>query len=335
MGYSKEVYSRAAKRLERRREAARRENEARTAEIAARLPQSVEIRREMAETALAVTRLLTASPERAEEGIAGLRDRNLSLQQRLREILRAAGYPADYLKERTACELCGGGGYLPAGQGGMCGCMKALLREEALAALEEVSQMKNCTFESFDLKLYPDAGAAGAESPRRHMADVLDACKRYAAEFSESSPSLLMLGRTGLGKTHLSLAVCERLTIRGFGVIYTPVQKLTDRLEAAKFAHSETAREGYAAALDSVLSCDLLVLDDLGAEFSTQFSAAALYNVINSRLVEGRPSIVSTNLEPQEIGQRYMPRMSSRLMGGFHVLRFTGKDIRFEKKFRA
>lgn len=335
MGYSKEVYSRAVKRLERRRADVRRENESRAAEIAEKLPQSAHIRREMAETALSVTRLLTTSPERAGEWIAELRDKNLALQQRLKELLRAAGYPADYLKEQTACEACGGGGYLPAGQGGMCACLKALLKEEALAALAEVSQIKNCTFETFDLTLYPDAGAAGAESPRRHMADVLDACKRYAAEFSAYSPSLLMLGRTGLGKTHLSLAICESLASRGFGVIYTPVQKLTDRLEAAKFAYGDSAREGYAAELESALSCDLLVLDDLGAEFVTQFSAAALYNVINSRLVEGRPSIVSTNLEPQEIGQKYMPRMSSRLMGGFHVLRFTGKDIRFEKKFRV
>jgi DNA replication protein DnaC len=167
------------------------------------------------------------------------------------------------------------------------------------------------------------------------MADVLDACKRYAAEFSRESPSLLMLGKTGLGKTHLSLAICSALAEKGFGVVYTPVQKLTDRLEAVKFSYSDAAKEQYAAELENATGCDLLVLDDLGAEFVTQFSSAALYNIVNTRMAENRPTIISTNLEPQELEQKYSQRMSSRLLGGCHALRFTGRDIRFEKKFRG
>lgn len=331
MGYPKQVYKKAGEELARRREAAHELTEARAREIADKIPEIPKLQREMAETARAVTRIVIASPRDAKRQLDILRDRNLELQRRRGELLEQAGYSADYLAEQSACPKCGGGGYEGSA---MCDCFRELLKKEAYAGLSAVSQVKNSSFSDFSLDMYPDSRTAKGSSPRAHMADVLAFCKEYAGEFSCGSPSLLMIGNTGLGKTHLSLAIAKVVTERGFGVVYTPVQKLTDKLEASKFSYAAEAKEQYARDMENFLSCDLLVLDDLGAEFITQFSSSALYNIVNTRLVEAKPVIISTNLDPADIESKYSPRMLSRLMGGCRALKFVGKDIRFEKKIR-
>lgn len=330
MGYPKQVYKRASEELARRREAAGALYEQRVAEALKKLPELDSIRRELAETAMGVTRVVIASPSKAAEELEALRYKNLALQERREELLKSVGFPEDYLDAPKACDKCGGSGYVGSV---MCECFHELLKTEAFKELSAVSQVRASTFDDFVTDMYPVQPLSdGAVSPRAHMTDIFNACKKYAAGFSSESSSLLMLGQTGLGKTHLSLAIASVVTSNGFGVVYTPVQKLIDKLEATKFSYAPEAKEQYARDLESVLSCDLLVLDDLGAEFLTQFSSSALYNIVNTRLVEARPSIISTNLEPAEIESKYSPRMLSRLMGGYRALRFLGKDIRFVKK---
>lgn len=334
MGYPKQVFKRASEELTRRRESARELGLARADEIAERLPEITCIQREMAETAISVTKLVVASAGDISPQIHELREKNLELQRRRAEMLIAAGYPGDYLAEQMACGRCGGSGYLGHD---MCGCFKELLKKEAYAELGTSSQAKNCTFADFRLDYYPIEARPGEVSPRAHMSGIFEACKAYAGSFSpgsasRGSASLLMLGHTGLGKTHLSLAIAGEVTGKGFGAVYIPVQKLMDKLEAQKFSYSEKAKEQYARDLENVLECDLLVLDDLGAEFTTNFSSSVLYNIVNTRLIESRPTIISTNLESAETEEKYSPRMLSRLMGGYTVMKFIGKDIRFVKK---
>ena len=331
MGYTKQVYKYAQEELARRRDAARERNAARYDEIAKKIPRIPLIQEEMAETARKVTKTVILSPQNAKNEIGALRDKSLALQKERASLLLSSGYPEDYLKEQAACEICGGSGWR---ESEMCRCFSEILKQRAYAELSEVSQLKNCSFENFSVEMYPETPADGGASPRAHMAGIHSFCKRYAQGFTKTSESLLMLGHTGLGKTHMSLAVAGVVTGLGYGVLYTPVQKLTDKLETLKFSYSQEAKEQYSRDMESVLSCDLLVLDDLGSEFITQFSSSILYNIVNSRLVETRPTIISTNLEPLEIEQKYAPRMLSRLMGGCRALEFTGKDIRFLKKMR-
>lgn len=330
MGYPKQVYRRANAELARRKDAARELTAARAKEIAEKIPETERIRAELAQTAASVTRLVITSPQKAEEELQQLRERSLALQERRAQLLKQAGYPADYLCEQTACPNCGGSGYTGFE---MCECFRELLQKEARAELNAVSQAEKCTFDTFSLDMYPNAPANA--SARAHMAAVLEECRKYSAEFTSASQSLLMIGHTGLGKTHLSLAIAAGVTAKGFGVVYTPVQKLMDRLESAKFSYAAEAKEQYAADIENATCCDLLVLDDLGAEFTTQFSASALYNIVNTRLVESRPTIISTNLEPAEIEAKYSQRMLSRLMGSYRALKFMGKDIRFVKKLNT
>lgn len=328
MGYSKEVFRQAVDEIRGRRQAAVRIETERRAEIAAKIPEIAEIGRELAGTAMAVTRAVASDPDNAVQAVEELRKQNLRLRERRAALLRAAGYPEDYLAPPYTCAKCSDTGHTP---GGMCSCLRELLRKTAYAQLGAVSPAADCTFGNFRLDVYPETAENGVR-PRARMAENLAVCKRYAASFGHGSGSLLLMGRTGLGKTHLSLAVASEVTGRGFGVVYTPAQKLIDRLEANKFSYAPENRGQYASDLESALECDLLVIDDLGAEFATSFSQSILCHIVNTRLCEGRPAIISTNLDLGQIEERYTQRMLSRLAGGFTVLKFLGRDIRLGKK---
>lgn len=134
--------------------------------------------------------------------------------------------------------------------------------------------------------------------------------------------------RTGLGKTHLSLSIAKEVIRKGYNVLYTPAQTLLETLERERFRRGE---ESYS--LNFVLDCDLLILDDLGAEFSTNFSVLGDLSISStSRLVEGKPTIISSNLTAKELEARYSPRVVSRIMGGYYTIPFLGNDIRILKR---
>ena len=78
-------------------------------------------------------------------------------------------------------------------------------------------------------------------------------------------------------------------------------------------------------------ACDLLIIDDLGTERPGQFVTAALYGLLNDRLLAGKPMVISTNLNVEEMNRRYSPQIASRLHGSFQRLTFVGEDIRVLK----
>lgn len=332
MGYPKEVYEKAWDILDSRRETARKNLEYNRQEARERIPEFEEIERQMAITGAAVSRSIIANPADASKKIEELAEINLSLQSKRTQLLENAGYSDNFLKESFTCEKCSDTGYIGME---MCSCFAQLLKQEAFKALNLSPQGSEGSFESFSLDFYsstPD-GKTGV-SPRQRMSEIYDYCLYYAENFSLDSESLLFMGKTGLGKTHLSLAIARVITKNGFGVVYTPVQRLMDKLEMQKFSYSTEAKEAYSRTIGSILECDLLVLDDLGTEFQSSFSTSTLYNIVNTRMVEGRPTIINTNLDPAGLEQTYSQRMASRLGFSYKILRFFGDDIRFLRRMQ-
>ena len=133
-----------------------------------------------------------------------------------------------------------------------------------------------------------------------------------------------MIGKTGVGKTHLSLAIANRVIDRGFDVYYASIHKIMDALQKEQFSR-DRVEESIA---DRLYESDLLVIDDLGAEFSTQFTVAALYNIVNTRLNASRPIIINTNLSVAELEERYSQRVASRIIGSSERVLLIGSDIR-------
>lgn len=315
MAYPAEIVSAAYKTLAERRESAARKTEKRRAEIFSALPEARSIEQELSQTSAKLARTILSGDD-VEKKIQSIRDYNLAGQEKLRALLIQHGYAPDSLEHIPFCKVCGDTGIAP--DGSVCGCVHEIERACTLEKLTTGADCAGKDFSTFDLSLYPN-------SARETMQKILNLCRNYAEAFSLSSESLLMIGAPGLGKTHLSLSIAFRVIERGYYAVYTPFHRLISQLEKARFGHSD---EEYAAVMRTPLECELLVLDDLGSEMSTQFTAAALYEIVNTRLLEGRPTIISTNLSGNEITERYGDRIYSRLFGTYRKLPFVGNDIR-------
>ncbi len=257
-----------------------------------------------------------------EEQVKQLKAESLALQARRASLLEENGFPEDWLKLHFTCPVCSDSGF---SDGKVCECQKALLRSLMFEELNKKAPLSRSTFESFRMDYYSDVKDPKlGVSPRRQMEKVFKVCRDYASGFNLHSQSLFMYGATGLGKTHLSLAIAGTVVNSGFGVVYYSAPNMLSELEAQHFGRSQNDESTES----ELLTCDLLIIDDLGAEFSTQFTVSCIYNIINTRMLEKRPVIISTNLTPRELEDKYTQRITSRIIGGFVPLLFCGRDIR-------
>lgn len=316
LGYSKEVYRTAAAQLAERKNQAEQEADRRRREFFSACPRAGEIETTLARTAVAAARAVLAGGD-VRERLTELKESNQALQREQQELLRRAGLPADYLTVRYTCPRCGDTGYV---DGRMCACLRQALRDEACRELNALTPLSLCTFESFSLDFYPP-------DQRHAMEKILFNCMDYARHFSLSAPNIIMMGSTGLGKTHLSLAIAKTVIEKDFGVVYGSVNNLVNKLEREHFGRDEED-----STRQSLMECDLLILDDLGTEFRTAFSVAELYNMINTRQMTRRPTIISTNLTMKELESAYTSRFTSRIIADYVRCLFLGDDIRQKKR---
>ncbi len=324
MSYSKDTLLKATQTLESRRNKAQRIQTARHLEVTEKIPEISACEAQLSASGLAVVKALGMGKD-SQKYIDELSALNLTIQEKIKSLLVKNGYPSDYLETPYNCSKCEDTGFIG---GYACECRKELLKKIAKNALSEVSPSARCRFDNFDINYYPsDSSETFGVSPKNRMGEILEYCKCYAEDFDEFSESLYMHGATGLGKTHLSLAIANAVTEKGYRVIYDSAQNLLSSLEKEKFSNNKNGdRE------KEILDCDLLIIDDLGSEFSTQFTVSAVYNIINTRLNRSKPIIISTNLTEEELEKKYTQRITSRIIGGYVSLLFLGKDIRQLKK---
>lgn len=308
-------YQSAMKELSRRRENAILENERRHREIREKIPGSRPLLQQLSQTGRSIVQAVSSGPEECQRRIRQIMAGNLSAQQSLADLLRESGYPEDYLDLHYTCPLCEDTGYR---QGHKCDCLRDLVVRYNTAAYGEQLPSVPMTFQNFSLRYYDEG------QTRRTMEAILDFCRSYADSFTARSPSVLMIGETGLGKTHLSLAIANAVMERGESVVYTSAPDLFRKLQNEYYGRGEPGIDTMQALMDARLT----IIDDLGAEMENQFNVSALYNLINTRLNGGEPVIISTNLMPKELERRYTNRIASRLMTMYKCLRFAGRDVR-------
>ena len=324
MGYSRQVYQQAEHELNQRRENAQRIAQRKLDDFYAVCPEAEDIRRRIASTASqAAKAVLRGTDVRAS--LETLKSENLALQRHFSELLAAHGYTREDIEPQYVCPKCADTGYV---DGRMCTCHRALLRQIAYENLNRVSPLTLSTFEDFSLKYYSDERVNGGRSDREQMRYIFEYCRRYAESFSKNSGNLFFTGATGLGKTHLSLAIASAAIDKGFGVVYGTAQNFAISLERERFARPEEGGDTP----DLLNECDLLIIDDLGMEISSSYITAMIYNVIDTRIMLKKPTIISTNLSMQELEKRYNERFVSRVLGFYDRLPFRGKDIRAKRK---
>jgi len=326
MGYSMEVMQRARARLAAAKADRESENQQHLAEGYARVPRLREIDRQLRLTMAMAAQAVFASGGDVQAALEEAKNKNLALQ-REREALVAMYFEEGYLDDSPICDRCGGSGYVGST---MCECLAELCRQEQKKELTLLSAGKE-SFAQFRLDYYPDRydPKMGA-SPRAIMEQNFKTCRNYALQFSMNAGNLLFNGGTGLGKTFLSACIARAVADRGYSVVYESAGHLFTKLERAKFSGDENAREE----VKKYNACDLLIIDDLGTEMPGQFTTAALYSLLNDRLLAGKPMIISTNLNVmEELPRRYSPQIVSRLQGNFRLLPFVGEDIRVKKNW--
>ena len=329
MGYDGKLLRRAGARYDEDKQRRAELFSARQRECYAKEPRLEEIDRELSHT---MAKIIASGLRRGADprsAIEALKEENLALQRERGELLHALGYPPDFLEPKPNCAKCGDTGW----QGGeMCACLRGYYAREQNAELSRLLDLGGQSFETFSFDYYSKVPDFEQDmSPYQRMEKNFDACRDYAYEFSAKSGNLLLSGDPGLGKTFLSASIARVVSDAGFSVVYDTAAHVFARFEAQKFRRDD--EEGEAE--DDVaryLKCDLLIVDDLGTEMTTAFVQSALYQIVNTRLMTGRKTIVSTNLSPDELGARYGAAIRSRIEGEFRVLPFFGEDIRKLKR---
>lgn len=321
MSYSEQIIDKAKKEIAERRKNAEYDAKQRRDELVTACPELEEIEREIAKAGLDAIRAISMGAN-AQEYIKNLAKKNLEQQQHRKDILNSLGVDEDFLEVKYTCPICEDKGIV---DGKRCECFKTLLKKYAYDELCKATPIKLSSFNGFRLDFYPEQpDAMTGVSPRKRMTEVLNYCRTWADDFDTKAPSVLMYGATGLGKTHLSLAMAKTAIDKGYGVVYGSTQNLISRLEREKFGRSNDGDTTE----QSLLECDLLILDDLGAEFTTSFTISSLYNIINTRMMTNLPVIINTNLSVDEIETKYTQRISSRIIGEYTPIEFFGRDIR-------
>ena len=321
MGYSIEVVRRARERLAQARSERERENREHLRIAYEQQPRLREIDRQLRVTMAGAARAAFAGGE-ALSLMEKAKAENLALQREREQIISAC-FEEGFLDETPICPTCSGLGFVGSA---MCECLAELCRQEQKKELTFLSAGRE-SFDQFRLDYYSDKPTPAGYVPRVIMEKTYQTCRRYAFSFHEKAGNLLFSGNTGLGKTFLSACIARTVADQGYSVVYESAGKLFQTLEKARFEANDENRRAAA----KYAECDLLIVDDLGTELPGQFVTAALYSLINDRLLETKPTIISTNLSEEELVRRYNPQIASRLRGSYKRVAFVGDDIRLLK----
>lgn len=330
MAYSQQVYHIAKERLAERRRQALRTADFNREQLFNEIPRLREINSELLSIGSAIAKsVVKAGPSSAEEELKRLGERSLALQKEQDALLESRGINKAVFEPRYFCEKCSDTGYIEHGdRTEVCGCFLKLMADIAAEQLSDGLPLDQCTFENFRLDYYSDRPDSSGRVPYTRMSRIYDYCLHYADTFGPGTRSLLMKGGTGLGKTHLSLAIANEVIRKGMSVVYVTAPDILNKLEREHFTYQYSEQEDT---FNSLLRCDLLIVDDLGTEFVSQFTISCVYNLFNSRLMAGKPMIISTNMTLEELITTYSQRFVSRLIGSCDRLDFIGEDIRTKK----
>lgn len=309
----------ALKVLEERRSSNKQLEERRREEILNKLPEYEELERQLMQT---MTDMIAAVMDKSlpvKEITVDALNKNKQIQRQTDELLERNGYPADYLDPIYTCPICKDKGNTG---NDWCECLRSLTNKMAAKELNENAPLEKSRFDNFDLERYSDrTDKENSVSARDIMQTNFEYCKRFSEEFNGKGSGILMVGNTGLGKTHLSLAIANKLIDKGFCVVYGSVTELIRKINSEQFDDVE------GDTMSLVKGCDLLILDDLGVENKSEWNASLLYEIINARQNKRAPMIISTNLDLNELTQCYGDRLSSRMFS-MKVMFFEGTDNR-------
>lgn len=318
------IYEKATKIIAGRKNKRKAQIQSRKAEVFSKIPRIAEIEAELDRYGIRMLNLIASGECDEKHAVSAILAENKAYVEERERLLTVHGFPKDYLTVNPYCPKCEDSGF---SDGRICSCLQRELTALMLREANLSETMAGQTFESFKLSYYsdeyvPEYGC----SPRENMEAIYSECLSFAENFDKCGPNLLLCGACGLGKTFLSSAIANRLLEKDVDVLYVSCNALFPILEDMHFGREVGERAAFI--VKKLIDCDLLILDDLGSEFVTQFTCSELFRIINTRLLNGKKMIISTNLNRSMLKNTYDERIASRITGGFSILEFLGNDIR-------
>ena len=219
----------------------------------------------------------------------------------------------------------------------MCHCLK-----QKLFNLEynksNLSNLEKDNFNNFSFDLY--SNEVNQEkyhsplSPRKNIEIIVKLAHDFIDNFENSEQkNLLFSGNTGLGKSFLSTCIAGELLKKGKTVLYQTAPVLLESVIDFKFGKNKSVSENL---IQSVLEADLLIIDDLGTETVNSLKLSELFTIINSRILNLNnhitKTIISTNLNMNDIFSIYQDRIGSRIAGYYDIYYFFGEDLRLKNR---
>ncbi len=313
--YSYENYQKVKEQIAHSRQKALDEAKMRTERLRFESDEFKEADDELSKTGFAIFKAACRG-----ENIEPIKKRNLELQKKKRALIISLGYPENYTEPVFSCKKCSDYGYTETGA--VCSCLREALIKATIASSGMGLLLEKQSFDNFDPERY-DGKAKDT------MKRTLELAKSYVKSFPKERGNLLLIGKTGTGKTHISSAIAGEIIRSGYDVIYDSVQNIVRDFEDEKFRSGYGVRDNPTS---RYLDCDLLIIDDLGTEFGSAFTVSCLYNLLNTRQNRALATIISTNLSPEELAAKYEDRIYSRIVGaGTRVLFFEGNDYRIHR----
>lgn len=266
------------------------------------------------------------------QAVDTLKKEMAAIRKSRQELLAACGFAADYLEPVYECNDCHDTGYIGNKK---CHCFKKavcdILYEQS--NLKEILQREN--FDTFQLDYYPlnylETKSGHTYPARTMMADTLATCKEFVRNFRENRGNLFLYGDVGVGKTFLSNCIARDLIEEGFSVIYFSAPSLFNTFAQGTFDKNNPSSKDMQ---EYIYDCDLLIIDDLGTEFTNNFIVSKFFSCINERLLNKRSTVISTNLSLDTLADLYTERAFSRITSNYTLLKLIGDDIRIKKKLR-
>ncbi|MDY5626196.1 MAG: ATP-binding protein [Clostridia bacterium] len=287
-------------------------------------PRLKEIDTEISLTALRCARKIADKSRTVEDVSAEMMETLNRLKAEREAYIAKNNIDPSYINPRYSCEICKDTGYV---NGKMCKCLKSRLVQKLYERSNMSEENKKCTFSKFKLGFYSDKDENNLGiSPLENIKEVLIACKKYCENFSKSKQGIYISGNAGVGKTYLSCCIANYLISRGNTVLYQTAYRLFGFLEDYKFMRVD--RTESAQLYDYIYNCDMLIIDDLGTEFSTSFAKAAFFDLINTRAENKKSTVINSNLSLTELESAYSMRVKSRINSSFLLLHIFGDDIR-------
>lgn len=324
----KEILKEVSTELENRRYRQERDKIQRTEKLYKKIPAIKRIDEEIFKVGLSMSKYIIGNPQGYKANAKRAKDMIEKLKMEKAYIMTESNIPQDYMDMKYDCKICKDTGYLENGE--KCNCLRQALVSRAykMSNLQNVLESEN--FKHFKIDVFKDESFENeVMTPRENMIDIVGIAEGFISNFEENNgDNLLFYGTTGLGKTFLCNCIAKALLDKNKIVIYQTAFTILEILERRRFGKGNREISDYQ--YDLLFDADLLVIDDLGTEVTNTFTNAEIFNIVNTRIIAGKKTLISTNLDPKEISAIYTDRIFSRILDKFIPIKFYGKDLRWE-----